>query len=98
VVGAEIQRCEPAYRADVMLDIRIWADGGTIRWELGPYQDGRYFLVDPQTGSSMTLPRSGQVPGTLGMMGATGERYFCYAAPEGWTGCSTWSPAAGTGQ
>jgi hypothetical protein len=98
VVGAAIQRCESAYHPDIVLDIRIWADGGTIRWELGPYEQGRYFLVDPSNGSSITLPRTGHVPGTMAMMGATGERHFCFAAPEGWTGCSTWTAAAGTGE
>ena len=94
VVSTKYQKCLDAYRSDVSLDIRIWQDEWLICWELGPYQTGRYLFVDPQTGFTITLPRSGYIPGTIDMIAKTEKNYMCYAAPEGWIACSTWSPSA----
>ena len=94
VVSAKRKRCLDAYRSDVSLDIRIWQDEGLIRWKLGPYQTGRYFFVDPQTGFAFPLLPSGHIPGTINALLKTGKNYMCYSAPEGWITCSTWSPSA----
>lgn len=93
VVSAKRKKCLDVYRSDVSLNIRVWQDEGLIRWELGPYQTGRYLFVDPQTGFTITLPRSGHIPGTIDMIAKTEKNYMCYAAPEGWIACSTWSPS-----
>ena len=94
IVRKKYQRCLEVYRSDVHLNIQVWQDGGMIRWKLGPYQTGRYLLVDPKTGFTMTLPRSGHIPGTIDMIPKTEKNYMCYAAPEGWIACSTWLPSA----
>jgi hypothetical protein len=94
VVSAKRKKCLDVYRSDVSLNIRVWQDEVLIRWELGPYQTGRYLFVDPQTGFTITLPRSGHIPGTIDMIAKTEKNYMCYAAPEGWIACSTWSPLA----
>jgi hypothetical protein len=93
-VSAKCQKCMDAYRSDISLNIRIWQDDGLIRWNLGPYPNGRYLLVDPETGYTITLPHSGHIPGTIDIIAKTEENYMCYAAPEGWIACSTWSPLA----
>jgi type IV secretory pathway protease TraF len=94
VVSAKCKKCLDAYRSDISLNIQIGKYRGLIRWELGPYQTGRYLFVDPQTGFTITLPRSGYIPGTIDMIAKTEKNYMCYAAPEGWIACSTWSPSA----
>ena len=94
-VSAKRKKCLDAYRSDVSLNIRVWQDEVLIRWELRPYQTGRYLFVDPQTGFTMTLlRRSGHIPGTIDMIAKTEKNYMCYAAPEGWIACSSWSPSA----
>jgi hypothetical protein len=94
VVSTKCKSCQDVYRSDVSLNIRIWQDEGLIRWKLGPYQTGRYLFVDSQTGFTITLPRSGHIPGMIDMIAKTEKNYMCYAAPEGWIACSTWSPSA----
>jgi len=91
-VEAECKNCQYIYRSDISLKIQFWQDGGLIRWKMGPYQTGKYFLVDPQTGDKITVPSSGYIPGKLDL-GTKTEKTFdiCYVAPKGWVSCSTWT-------
>ncbi len=72
------------------LTARIWESHGTVHWRFGPYQEGRYFLVDRETGYPYPLPRDGLFPATLASLSLEEKRLaVCYEAPKGWKTCTT---------
>lgn len=88
-IEEKTKECMGAYKEDTRLTARIFLDRHLVRWELGPYKTGQYFLTESEKGSFFPVPASGSCPAVLETItrGET-DLYICFAHPEGWKTCT----------
>lgn len=88
-IEKETKGCMTFYRKNISLTAHLFQDRHLVRWELGPYKAGQYYLTFSENGSFIPLPPKGSCPVVLDtVIGEENDLFVCFAHPDNWKACT----------